>query len=342
MKGIAYFSKYSENGPSSRYRVYQFQKKLKEEGIESFIYPLFDDRYLELIRDASLSRNLKKVPYTISRFRKRAAALQKNKNGMLSIIEHQLFPYVPFLFERRFFPQKFLVEFDDAINLTHPYKFPKVLKSATGVIAGNRILADYARQFNSNIHMIPTVLDTNVYKPQARVKNKKIIIGWSGLEYNFRYLRILNPVFQKLHSRYPVEIVILSGVPPKDLSVPFRFEKWRGDLEASQISQFDIGLMPLEDNEWTRGKCGLKLLQYMALGIPGVASAVGVNSEIINQGENGFAVTKLEEWEEKLSLLIEDEPRRSRMGESARKTVVDRYSVDVWFPKLLEVYSLYS
>src|SRR5262249_39670470 len=145
----------------------------------------------------------------------------------------------------------------------------------------------YALQFQSQVHVIPTVLNTEVFQPSQKLPSDKLRIGWSGLEYNFKYLQPLVPVLERLQKNYPVELVILSGSPP-GLSIPFRFEKWNKSSEAEQLNTFDIGIMPLEMDEWCRGKCGFKLLQYMSLEIPSVATPVGVNSEIVIEGENGF------------------------------------------------------
>jgi glycosyltransferase involved in cell wall biosynthesis len=216
------------------------------------------------------------------------------------------------------------------------------LKRATAVIAGNSYLQRYALQYNSRVHLIPTVLDLDRFRPGNRRDDSRVRLGWSGLEYNFKYLRILSPLLARLTSRFPVEVVILSGSPPADMPFPFRFVKWDPEREVDQIGEFDIGLMPLEDDAWCRGKCGMKLLQYMALAIPGVASAVGVNRDIVRQGENGFTATLPEEWEACITALIEDAALRRRLGAAARQTVELQYSVAAWFPRILEIYREYA
>jgi glycosyltransferase involved in cell wall biosynthesis len=260
----------------------------------------------------------------------------------LFIVEHQLFPYVPFFVENRFLPERYLVEFDDAIYLTHPRKLPQVIGRSTGVIAGNRTLAEYAGRFHANVHVVPTVLDTEVFRPRPKRPGEKVTFGWSGLEYNFKYIRSLEPVLFKLLKRYPIELLILSGAPPTDFAFPFRFLRWNPSQEAEQIAEMDIGLMPLQFDEWCAGKCGIKLLQYMSLGIPTVATPVGVNSEIIQNGENGFLARTDAEWEEALANLVEDRSLRERIGETAHAAVEERYSVRTWFPRLLKLYRSYS
>jgi glycosyltransferase involved in cell wall biosynthesis len=334
---VTYFSKYSDSGPSSRFRIFQFRELFETNGVQLSIQPLFDERYLELIRRKSLSTAIQKAGYVWSRFAEREKFLGSFSSD-LTIIEHQLFPYLPFTLEEPFLPAGYVIEFDDAIYLTHPRKFPQLIQKAAAVIAGNRFLADYALQFQTQVHVIPTVLNTDVFQPAEKSGSSKIRLGWSGLEYNFKYLATLEPVIEKLQKNHSIEFVVLSGTPPK-LSIPFRFEKWNKLAEVQQLNEFDIGIMPLEIDEWCRGKCGFKLLQYMALKIPSVATPVGVNSDIISEGENGFTATTTQEWEQKLSILIADAELRNKIGQSARQTVVGNYSTQVWFPKLVELYS---
>jgi len=170
----------------------------------------------------------------------------------------------------------------------------------------------------------------------------RVILGWSGLEYNFPYIRLLSPVLEKLARNFPVEIVILSGSPPRDFAFPFRFEKWDPAREVEQLNEFDIGLMPLRMDEWSRGKCGFKLLQYMSLEIPSVATSVGVNREIVQHGVNAFLAEDLPDWESCLSQLISDTNLRQSVGKAARSTVLENYSTCVWFPKLLSIYRKYA
>lgn len=337
---LLYFSKYSTVGPSSRYRIFQFEKLYRDSGVDLSVQPLFDDRYFEILRGSFPT--LHKIPYTLERFKKRRDR-SKDLNADLVVIEQQLFPYLPFALEKRLLPPRYIVEFDDALYLIHPRKFPQVLKKATAVIAGNRWLAEYAAQYNQNVHVIPTVLDTNAFSPGPRAKSQKVCIGWSGLEYNFGYLKTFSPVLKRLALRFPtVEIVVLSGSPPQNLDFPFRFVKWNSQTEASQINEFDIGIMPLKDDEWSRGKCGMKLLQFMSLSIPAVASAVGVNTMILRDGFNGFLAKTEQEWEDRLSMLVLDEQLRNRLGREARATVEKDFSVATWFPKLLEVLKRYA
>jgi glycosyltransferase involved in cell wall biosynthesis len=339
---VTYYSKYSSLGPSSRYRIFQFLELFRNDGIDVTIQPLFDDPYFRFLRTTpSAALNLQKSLYVASRFENRRRTLNKTE-GDLTVIEQQLFPYLPFLLEKPFLPTRYLLELDDAIYLTHPKKLPKVIENAAGVIVGNQTIGGVVAKYNSNVHLIPTVLNTDLFRSENKVEKDKITIGWSGLEYNFKYLQKLRQVFLYLVTTFPVEIVILSGSEPKQLDFPFRFEKWDPDKEVSQISQFDIGIMPLEMDEWSRSKCGMKLLQYMSLEVPSVATPAGVNAEIIQDGVNGFTALSEEEWIHRISQMVQDPALRVQVGKAGRNTVIEKYSVKSWFPKLLEVYRQYA
>ncbi|PWT91452.1 MAG: hypothetical protein C5B54_05240 [Acidobacteria bacterium] len=336
---VAYFSKYSDSGPSSRFRIYQFREALQRAGISVSIQPFFDERYFQLLRrPPGLDRTLQKFSYVWSCFTERQRTLFGISSDLI-VIEHQLFPYLPFMLETALLPAKYVLEFDDAIYLTHPRKIPHLIRNAYGVITGNKYLEQYARHFNDRVFTIPTVLDTDIFRPRQEKKlSVKIRVGWSGLEYNFKYLRMLEPVLNRISEHYPVEVLILSGSPPKNLNFPFRFLQWSKEDEVNQLQQFDIGIMPLESDEWCRGKCGFKLLQYLSLEIPSIATAIGVNVDIVKDGFNSFTATNSQEWEEKLSILIQDSQLRRRMGEAGRQTVLEHYSLKSWAPRLAELY----
>ena len=338
---VTYFSKYNSRGPSSRFRIYQFLPEFQSAGIDLRISPLFEDEYFQILKEPEPAQTLKKTAYTPARFGRRRAELKADDSDLI-IIEQQLFPYMPFSIEKKYLPAKFLLEYDDAIYLTHPKKLPELMRKATGVIAGNRSLAEYAEEFNPNVIVIPTVLNTSHFRPMPKSTRERLIIGWTGIEYNFPYLKILEPALSSICERYQVEIVIISNSHPKDLSFPFRFVAWNGDQEVEQFNELDIGVMPLQMDEWCRGKCGLKLLQYMALEIPAVATPVGVNRQIVQNGRNGFLAESAEEWEKHLTALIENSELRANMGRQARSTVLEHYSTDVWFPTLAALYRKFA
>jgi glycosyltransferase involved in cell wall biosynthesis len=341
MTRVHYFSKYSSLGPSSRYRAYQYQEDFRKAGWQFEIFPLFEDEYFSALRDPNYIRQiLRKSTYSISRFADRLFHL-RNSDADLIVIEQQLFPYVPFALEKQFLPRKFILEIDDAIYLTHPRKLPKLFSHATGVVTGNEILESVVLQYQQNVDVVPTAIDTDQFKPLNGQPNEKIVLGWSGLEYNFKYLHEIAPVLGDLLKEYPAELVILSGSPPESFPIPYRFERWNPLHEAEQIGSFDIGLMPLRIDEWSKGKCAMKLLQYMAVGIPGIATPVGVNTKVVEEGVSGFLAATPDGWKSKLKLLLENPSLRRNIGNAAREKVVNEYSKDIWFPRLLQVYKRY-
>lgn len=250
------------------------------------------------------------------------------------------------------FRKKIIFDFDDAIwikDVSHvnkklswlkfPNKTEKIITYATTVIAGNNYLAAYAKQFNKNVCVIPTTIDTSYHYPHKTIKEeKKIRIGWTGTITTNNHLKLLFPVLAEIKKKYPqVELVMISNVPIKDEQLEIIYIKWDITKEIEDLSSFDIGIMPLPDDEWAKGKCGFKGLQYMALEIPTIMSPVGVNAEIIQDGENGFLATSETDWIEKLSRLIESEELREKIGRAGRNTVVDRYSIDANRERFLKI-----
>jgi glycosyltransferase involved in cell wall biosynthesis len=197
------------------------------------------------------------------------------------------------------------------------------------VFVGNQYLADYALQYNDNVKIVPTTIDTEEYKRDENVKRNGIIcIGWTGSITTIKHFEYAAPILRMLKEKYGEKITIKvigdRNYAHKGLGI--KGMPWNKENEIKELSSFDIGIMPLPNDQWSKGKCGLKGLQYMALEIPAIMSPVGVNSDIIQDGVNGFLADKEEEWVSKISRLIEDKDLRERMGKEARKTVLQKYS----------------
>lgn len=349
---VIYFSKYSSIGPSSRYRIYQYLPYLAEHGIDVDVRPLLKGSYFEIIKiENFIIKNILKVFYAAHRYVIRFFDVLKAGKYDLVIVEHQAFPYLPFFLDyiTKILNKNIILEFDDAIYLTHPKKMPKLIKMCKAIIVGNDFLKDYAIKNNQNVVVVPTMIDISRYSinpphtiplPQGEREIKsplltgggmgeegKIIICWIGLAYNIDYLKQLADVFRRLSDKIFLKIISNKCIEIEGVNVIFK--KWSIETEVEEIQSSHIGIMPLKDNEWSRGKCGLKLLQYMAAGIPAVASPVGVNKEIIQDGKNGFLTSTEDEWYEKLSRLCEDSELRRKIGLEGRKTVEERYSIDI-------------
>jgi glycosyltransferase involved in cell wall biosynthesis len=209
---------------------------------------------------------------------------------------------------------------------------------AAQVIAGNEYLANYARRFNPNVHVVPTTIDTRIYAwPRGRRRYPIPTIGWSGSFSTVQYLDTLRPILQKLARHVPFRLLVIGARDYPLSGVEVEARPWSADSELEDLSEIDIGLMPLVNDAWARGKCGLKALQYMALAIPPVCSPVGVNCEIVQDGQNGFLANSPEEWLARLTLLLHNEQLRRDLGIAARHTVEARYSADVHAPRVADI-----
>lgn len=238
---------------------------------------------------------------------------------------------------------KIIYDFDDAIWLSNvsesnkeleylkrPTKIKYLLHIADCVIAGNPYLADYAKQFNAHVKVIPTTIDTDTYKPCVRFRNKKVVsIGWSGSLTTILHFDFITPILEEIQKKFQdkVEFLVVGAKSYQHERLNIKSIAWTAETEVASLNHFDIGIMPLPDNNWTRGKCGLKALQYMALGIPAVVSDVGVNASIVRNGKDGFVAKSSQEWVAYLSLLIEQPHLRKEMGTKGRQRVEQYYSL---------------
>jgi glycosyltransferase involved in cell wall biosynthesis len=248
-------------------------------------------------------------------------------------------------FIARIFRKKIIFDFDDAIWIPNtsaqnslaawlkwPSKFNAICRWSYRLSCGNTWLAQYARTYNPATIVNPTTIDTealhNPRKFDVAKKPGTITIGWTGTHSTLSYLAQIVPVMRQLESRYAnLRFVVIANTPPGFKLRSLEFIPWSIATEIGDLLQFDIGIMPLTDDPWSKGKCGFKALQYMALEIPVVASRIGVNSEIIDPGVNGFLCDAPEDWEKYLTKLIEDAGLRRKMGVQGREKVIRCYSV---------------
>ena len=347
---IVYFSKSSPIGPTSRYRIFQFLPVLEEQGIECTVRPLFEKTYWKIIEIPSpFLRVIAKMVYVTGRFLRRAWDVLTIGDVDLVVIEGQLFPYMPALVERMLarLHYRFIIEFDDAIYLTpgHRQKIPALLSMASGAIVGNEVLAKYARKYTSQVYVIPTVVDTQRFSPRqtgaqwigARTE-MPVTVVWIGLAYNLGYLDIVAPVLKELQDKGLIKFRVVCSRPPRLPGLTVEFRPWQLEQEVELLQDCHIGIMPLPDTEWARGKCALKLLQYMSVGMAAVASPVGVNREIISDGETGYLAVTEQDWRARLTRLCQDAVLREQMGGAARTAVEERYSLNAWGPRLAKQY----
>jgi hypothetical protein len=215
-------------------------------------------------------------------------------------------------------------------------KIDSVMRRADLVLAGNPYLAERARTARANrVEIIPTVVDLERYTPTgSRRDSKPVVIGWVGSPTTALYLAPVKRLLSRLATRYPISCVAIGARQDQVADGPFIATAWSEAGEVKLLSEIDIGIMPLPDEPYTQGKCGYKLIQYMACGLPVVASAVGVNKEIVREGENGFLATSDREWEDALVRLILDPDLRRRMGVAGRIRVEAEFSLQRQAPRL--------
>jgi glycosyltransferase involved in cell wall biosynthesis len=321
---VGFLPLYNIRGPSSRYRVFQFLAHLKRQG---FKYTLLE---------APEGNNLKRLRYLPRLFK---VAYHCD----VLYIQKRIFPDWVLRTLHRLNPH-IIYDIDDAIYLQqqHYHKVNQILKLARVVVPGNEYLAAYGRKFNPNVYTIPTVVDTDRYQPpgERHPGDARTLIGWIGTDPNRGDLDSLQPVFDWLGDRFNESVVLRTvGRCPLEMktSLNIEFIQWTLEDSLGALQAFDIGIMPLDDTPWNRGKCGLKLIEYLAVGTPAVASPVGVNTEIIRNGETGFLAQSNNDWQMHLARLISDRAIRARLGQAGRQHVEQHYSIKVMLPRLIKV-----
>lgn len=330
--------------PGQRFRWEQYLPYLRENGFQcDFEYMISPEDDKAFYAPGNfINKALIFLRCWIKRFRDTIKARRYD----VVFIQREAFMTGSIFFEKRFKKTgaKIVFDFDDSIwlqNVSEANRLFAFLKNASKtsrliemsdvVIAGNEYLAQYARQFNQNVEIVPTTIDTNEYKPLRNADpSAKITIGWSGSITTIQHFKFSLPFLAKIKEKYGdrVAIKVIGDGNYVNDALGIKGLPWKKETELSDLNSFDIGIMPLPDDEWAKGKCGLKGLQYMALEIPTIMSPVGVNTTIIHDGGNGFLAATDEDWINKASMLIDDSELRMKMGKAGRQTVIDHYSID--------------
>ena len=342
-KKILFIAPYPfDEAPSQRFRFEQYFSLLKENNFEIHFSPFLDHRTWKNLY--SEGKELRKISGVLRSFFKRFLLLFTLYKYDFVFIHREATHIGPPVFEfliAKVFRKKYNFDFDDAIwlpnysetnaqfhRLKAYWKVRYCIKWAGSVSAGNDYLANYARKFNANVQVIPTTIDTeNHHNLQTNYHQEKLVIGWTGTHTTMRYLDFIVPVIKELEQKYDFEFLVISNEAPAYHLKSLRFLKWKRDTEIIDLARISIGVMPLEMDIWSEGKCGFKGLQYMSLGIPALMSPVGVNTQIVSHGENGYLPVKLEDWRVQLELLLLDVDLRKKIGEAGKKTINERYSV---------------
>jgi glycosyltransferase involved in cell wall biosynthesis len=330
--------------PASRFRVLQYLPRLEAAGHECTIAPSIPPKHcgFRLLgnRASELPRRMFRVWDVLDAWR---------TDYDVVFLERELFSTDFVLLERmlRRVARTLVLDVDDALFVLHPRKFETLVHMSDCVIAGNRLLHEKVAADHSFTVEIPTVVDLDRYVPGpvGEPRGRRPVIGWTGLASNIPYLEIVAPALRNLARRADFELrVVAEDARPLarlDLAgVNVRFVPWSEANEIDVLRQFDMGLMPLPDDGWTRFKCGLKLIQYMALGIPGIASPIGVNTDIVRHGETGFLAETPSQWMECMARLLSGPALRKRIGYAGREDIADRYTLDQTAPLLIQTLEL--
>jgi glycosyltransferase involved in cell wall biosynthesis len=351
---ILFITPYPEGtAPSQRFRFEHYFKDLDKQGhsytVSSFMGP---NTWRILYRPG---HNLLKVSGIIKGYIRRLRDLLRVHKYDFVFIHREAAPFGPPVFEwliAKVWKKKIVYDFDDAIWIPNAsehnpivYRLKRyrntedIIQWSHAVSCGNPYLCEYAVQFNSNIVYNPTVIDTTYYLPsEVKAKSNKFVIGWTGSHSTLQYLSQVVPVLEKLEKELDFEFHVISDKAPSFNMKSLVYKKWKKETEIEDLLQFDIGLMPLTDDKWAKGKCGFKALQYLALEIPALVSPVGINTAIVTEGENGFYCTDAAQWEEAIRKLINDRSLIAKFKMDARKIVEEKFSVKAHRKTFIELF----
>jgi len=331
--------------PGQRYRIEQWAPLMRREGVEVDLLPFLDDATLDVLYEPG--RFAMKGAGVVGGFRRRLRQLGRLQDYDVAYVFREA-AFLPSTFLEKAVARRmpFAYDFDDAIYLPATSaanaalhflkgagKVSTLCRIAAHVTVGNAHLASYARRHARAVTTIPSTIDTTAYLPAPRPPSAIPVIGWTGSTTTVPYLQAIIPALKALRSRFEFELRVIGGRLSAD-GLPVTHVPWRAETEVDDLRAIDIGLMPLPDDEWTRGKCGMKALQYMGLAIPAVVSPVGANADIIRDGQNGLYARTHEDWVEGLGGLIRDPSLRMRLGAAGRATVEKEYSAAVHAPRL--------
>lgn len=345
MKGVA-FVKYGDMAASTRQRFLQYFQYLLPLGISVEISPLLDNNYLENLYSGRRRRNL-----AIAKAYARRSGQAIRSHADFFWVYSEVFPYLPGWMERLVLMSRkpVIYDIDDAIFHqydAHPnpmvrrllgHKLEPLLRGSSLAVCGNAYLEQYVRRFCRHTEIVPTVVDTEKYRPAPREAEGPVVVGWIGSPSTWTYVRPYLPILEAVAAESGLRISVVGAGPKAEAAPHVVHHEWDEEQEIAMIQDMDIGIMPLPDEPWARGKCGYKLIQYMACGLPVIASPVGVNAEIVQHGVNGFLARSEAEWAEAIRRLAGDRELRASMGAAGRLRAERFYSLQVHGPRLAQM-----
>lgn len=346
MMRLLVLPRYDEAGASSRVRMYQYLPAFRDAGIDVTVSPLFKGDYVRALYSGRVA-----WAAIAGGFVRRLRALLAAKAFDAVWIEKELLPWLPSVMERLRGDAAVVVDYDDAVF--HRYdmhqsalvrgllsrRIDTIMRRADLVTAGNGYLAERALAAGCcHVERLPTVVDLNRYAVRTPGSERGVVvIGWIGSPATAQYLRPLVRVIEQLRASMPLRVIAVGAREEQVAGTPFEAVPWSEATEARQVAGFDIGIMPLPDEPWERGKCGYKLIQYMACGVPVVASPVGANMEIVTEGLQGALAETEDQWLTALSRLAADPELRARQGGEGRKRIEGWYSLQAQAPRVISM-----
>lgn len=328
--------------PSQRFRFEQYLYLFGSEGVGYSCYPFLLAKDFEILYKKGYF--LKKVLSIFFGFFRRFSLMFCLNKYDAVFIHREASPLGPPIFEwiiARVLKKRLIYDFDDAIWLENTSQTNKIISKIKKhskvavicrwsyiVLCGNKFLMNFAKNYNDNVVKVPTTIDTeNEHNRIKQHKESEVVVGWTGTHSTIKYLYEIEDVLSELQQKMRFAFKVISNKDPLFKKLKYDYISWNKNKEIEDLLKIDIGIMPLLDDDWAKGKCGFKALQYMALGIPCIISPVGVNIEIVQDGLNGFLAGADREWVNKLSLLIKSKDLRVELGEKGRQTVVEKYAV---------------
>jgi len=348
-----------DTSPAQRFRIEQWARYLDNEGCRFTFIPFENEPLNKVLYQPR--RYFRKAALMLMALCRRITLLAEVRRFDVVFVPREASSIGPAVIERLvlLLGVPLVYDFDDPIFL--PYRSPNnrffnklkcrgkvaaLCRMATRVVAGNRLLGDWARQYSNRVDVIPSTIDLDYYPP-SRPRNEEsdlcrpLVLGWTGSHSTLPFLDAITSSLNVLARSHRFVVKVISHtddyrVPGAEFQVIS--QRWRASTESNDLQEFDIGLGPFPDSGWTPWRCHGKILQYMAAGLPCVASNIGILSDYIRNGVNGFLAHDSETWVEKLSRLIVDPCLRRRLGDQARETIEKEYSAAVWAPRLYAIF----
>jgi glycosyltransferase involved in cell wall biosynthesis len=338
---------YPRSTAGPRVRLVQFEPSLSREGVQLTYRPtLTEQEYSVVVSGSSAPRKAA----VLSRAMLRLARFRPPEPADLSLVYRLRFLLPVPRAEPR--AEVDVYDFDDALFVgsildrnrrfgwlkQEAERCRAYLARARCVVAGNAYLASYAKTLNRNVEVVPSCIDPAAYRERRHQNVETPTVGWIGSQSTAAFLHPLFPVFERLNSDRLRARLVIVGADPGIRRPWLEFRPWSESREVDDLAAFDIGVMPMPDNAWTRGKCGYKVLQYFGAGVPAIASPVGVNGELISSGRGRLAETE-QEWSAALQELLEDADLRRELGQSGREHARNNYSYERWAPELASLFA---